>query len=712
MNLIFNDTRKSVFGHMPKQYFPWSDENIRNAVEAYAHCSIPQVYLELGRACSLKCAYCDSPDRSQSRDALTNEEIESLLDRMQKMGLQFVFICGYGEPLEDPRFMPLLRSAVGRNLCVSFFSNLQPAYRDYALCEELAALRPNILVKYDSTDTAIFDGLLGVPGSAKNIEETIQRLRKLGFIKSQNECTNLGLSIVPTSRNIDNIVDVVSFALNIGAYPCIGEMEVKGRGENNRKKLEVPTERLRRLKKDIHEKFAINYNRPLCQGVFCGLHVKENGDSVIDGNTGFSCGWFLPMTNQKLVGNVRNSDIREIWHTVVKHRLEHMEETVTTLKALPAIVGLGGGGIPSQWADIYQESTLQLARNLPSPFRMNKLRELVSRIYGIGRCIQFSQCPEGYLNDVFIVQTRRNRYILKKHVVRNTEAKLRAVISLLGYLKSRNFPCDYLIPTKSNDYFIEFRGGIYSLHNFIDGSNYSSTKELNSEQIIVATKVLAEYHRVVWEFKPEGENLEPSDLPLMFTCDASWFRLYIENHCHVFANKEQYHLTLANIEKLEKNLAHKGILPLPHVPIHGDFGAHNMMFRGNRFAGVFDWDLLQYAPRMVDVCGSLARNSVREKDGSFNFGNFKRFISTYQIEARKLRIPLSSLEIHMLPEIIRISLLLHGVNASLLLSGIPLRPIESQEQRQEVIRHRIDDTLDLMYNFDKCDWGSLFSELS
>jgi len=353
---------ESMTGGRLRQYFPWCETSTQNAIDAYVRGHIPHVYIELGKTCSLRCLYCDSPERREAPDALASEEIERALDELQELGLQFVFICGYGEPTSDPRFMPLLRSVRRRGLHVSFFSNLLPASANRAMLAELVDLKPNVLVKCDTTDTGVSDKLLGVKGATREILASLRFLCDNGFLELRGGYTNLGLSIVPTTYNIEQILDTVDFAVSIGAYPAIGELELKGRAGECGQALAVGSQRLLQLKDQIRARFGVLYERPLCQGIFCGLHVTETGDCVVDANSGLSCCWFLPNAEPTVLGNLRRDNVRGIWRSVIAQRHRQLDATVSQLEAIPAIIGLGGGGIPRQWAGTYRDATDRLVR--------------------------------------------------------------------------------------------------------------------------------------------------------------------------------------------------------------------------------------------------------------------------------------------------------------------------------------------------------------
>lgn len=343
------------------QYFPWSDVQVKRLIKSYSDGCIPQMYLELGNKCSLNCVYCDSPNRGVEQSLLTITEIERLLDDLQKSGLCFVFICGYGEPASDIRFLHILRILSKRKLHISIFTNLQPLLHNRDMLMELIEIKPNILIKYDTNDSVVFDKILGVRGIAENIYETLEIMLNYGFVRQQDGCTNLGLSIVPTLYNVSHITEVFDYAIKIGAYPCIGELEIKGNAIKNRNDLLVPLECLNKLKDDIYRRFGIVYERPLCGGIFCGMHISSNGDCIIDYNTGLSCGWFYSKADCRSIGSIKVDNITELWKRVLNLRLQKLTHTVDELTRIPATLGLGGGSIPAKWVDDYKNSTLRLS---------------------------------------------------------------------------------------------------------------------------------------------------------------------------------------------------------------------------------------------------------------------------------------------------------------------------------------------------------------
>ena len=303
----------------------------------------------------------------------------------------------------------------------------------------------------------------------------------------------------------------------------------------------------------------------------------------------------------------------------------------------------------------------------------------------------------GILNRVYILCTTQGKYVLKDHLYRNTTSKLQPLKSLLNHLKSRDFSCDYIIPTKDRKFCFEFQSSVYTLHRYIDGTNYANLSQLNMMQLTNAMKFLVEYHRVVGGFSVEGVGIKPSILPVVFTDDVQWTRDYISDHQSVFQREGDYQFVMSQIDELEEYVTGNCYQDLPRLLIHGDYRFCNLVFRNNQVNGLFDWDLLQYAPRVfevVDACSNFAaENSIGEAD-------FNHLFLTYQREACKNKIALSAQEIAAIPAMLKMKALQTGVNFAILLRELPLKPNETYDQRIKRSYCCLNDALEILRNID------------
>jgi aminoglycoside phosphotransferase (APT) family kinase protein len=309
------------------------------------------------------------------------------------------------------------------------------------------------------------------------------------------------------------------------------------------------------------------------------------------------------------------------------------------------------------------------------------------------------------------LNTTTGKYVLKRYLYHNRVQKLQLILTLLSYLKSQNFPVNYTISTKNNKLFCELEGGLYTLHRFIDGTTYKKTSQLNREQFVDAIKTLVRYHTVVWNLNLEGETIESSVLPVVYTENTQWLRSYINKHRDIFTSSIDYQFIMRQIDKMEFFLSENSYNSLPRIIIHGDYRAANLVFKDNQVVGVLDWDLVQYAPRLVDVCGKLAENSIKNIKMNSKLDEFIDFLLIYQSFAYKNGVELSTNEITTIPEIFRATLFQMGINLALFLKDKQSRTVEKYELGEDIEQKRFNKALRLLHILDNSNWHFLYEKI-
>ena len=333
---------------------------------------------------------------------------------------------------------------------------------------------------------------------------------------------------------------------------------------------------------------------------------------------------------------------------------------------------------------------------------VQQLITTVSETYDIGECKCCEPLTGGLLNHVYLVTTSQSKYVLKEHRYYNSKDKIKFLKSLLDHLKLHEISCDYIIPTRKREIFFEFKDSKYIIHRFIPGTNYTDLSQLNAQQLTNTITFLAEYHSVVWGLRLEGESIQPCDLPVVFTDDIQWIRRYISDHQTIFEHEEDFKFVIAQTDKLDAYVKSNHYQDLPRLPVHGDYRFCNLVFTDNEVTGLFDWDLLQHAPRVfeaVDACGNFAlnlRDSIGDAAGADRFTDFRRLFRTYQRAASVRNIDLSEQEIEAVPEMFRLKSLQTGINFSILLRQLPLRAGETDDERINRSRQCLNDALDTL----------------
>lgn len=318
-------------------YFPWCEEERKEMGEDYKKGLLPFLDIELTAKCSLgTCIYCDSPINQKYKE-LNKEEFFILANDALKKGLKWIYFCGLGEPTDCEYFDEVLDFCIKNKIKLSFFCNGQRLTNE--LIDKLNIANASMLLKFDSMDENIFDQLLGRKGAASKIYEVVSYMKKIGFPKvrkiGNQTVTNLAFSIVPTSKNYDEILKIVKYAVSNGIFPSIGELEYAHKGKTQYEVLHVNRDKLQKLKKEISKIIGENYQRPVCPAALYSLHVNVNGNCVVDSETGISCPWFkLGDPHYSSIGEVRKDSIDKLMGDMNSYRIERMD-SIRKMKTHP-----------------------------------------------------------------------------------------------------------------------------------------------------------------------------------------------------------------------------------------------------------------------------------------------------------------------------------------------------------------------------------------
>jgi len=347
------------------QYLPWSKETLRECLEVEKTGQIPVLDLELTAKCSAaSCIYCDSMPEVCANPAIKELPIEPTfvaLEQACERGLKWIYTCGLGEPLEDRRFSAILDFIKEKDIKMSMFTNGQ-FINTLEVAKRLKASNIQIIIKVDTFDADKFDVILGgVVGRANKIYQAIDFLLDAGYADVVQEgYTDLAFSIVPTTLTSDTIPEVVEYCLKNNIFPSVGELEQAGNVITSSlfDSLGLSEDRLKQVKKNT-ELAEMNYMRPICPAILTGLHIDNQGNCIVDEITGLNCKWFLlsdPKT--KIIGNVTERSIVELYNMVKKYRVDRWEqnrETIDEYEKINYVFG-GCGGNPSEIIRLYKET--------------------------------------------------------------------------------------------------------------------------------------------------------------------------------------------------------------------------------------------------------------------------------------------------------------------------------------------------------------------
>jgi glycosyltransferase involved in cell wall biosynthesis/Ser/Thr protein kinase RdoA (MazF antagonist) len=223
-----------------------------------------------------------------------------------------------------------------------------------------------------------------------------------------------------------------------------------------------------------------------------------------------------------------------------------------------------------------------------------------------------------------VVPTNKGKKVLRRYRSGWPLTSVAYEHSILQRLAETGFPATRLVQTASEQTWVTMPDGNYALFDFVDGANvtgrYLSARRARRLRI-TSGQILARMHRELADFLPQGSHhlgFESYSGPRRR--DMAWYEQTI-------GRLQQYSLALKvqrdvddarwladygdelleRIADLRRSL--DGI-DLPRLIIHGDFGLHNMLFRGERSATLLDFDLARLEWRLSEIVTIISRRSI------------------------------------------------------------------------------------------------------
>jgi len=341
-------------------YLPWSQTVWNDVIQSFRSGQLPILDIEMGAICKHRirnhgCIYCDSQTGKPQPGELTFDQTKEVIVEAVDVGLKWIYCCGLGEPTDDKKFNKMVEFCAPKGIYTSIFTNAidyDNAYLQYLYDNNVC-----IIVKCDSFKVGTFGKLLGT-SNLKDVDAiyaSINNALRVGFANHTN--TRIGLSIVPTKVNKNDILDVVKYCNDNNIFPVIGELEYVGRGKELFDSLALSQLELQEIKNGINEILGCEYVSPVCPASIAGIHITNVGDCIVHEKTGLSCPWFdLKEPRIEFVGNVKSTSISDLWQLVQKYRSDRMVTTKEWLRTEPnnyVFGGCGGNDLVLKYSELY-----------------------------------------------------------------------------------------------------------------------------------------------------------------------------------------------------------------------------------------------------------------------------------------------------------------------------------------------------------------------
>lgn len=274
--------------------------------------------IEFSLRCNYRCPYCYVPRNPDVSRELTRPEIKDVICQADALGARKIIILG-GEPSIYPHLLEMIDFIRSRGLAVEMFSNGSGI--DAAVALALAERAVRVVLKMNSFEEAVQDRLTGVPGSYRQIKDTLGHLRRAGY---PSEDHFLAVSTVICRDNQHEILDMWRWLRDREIVPYF-EIITPQANAADHPELHVPPDALEALFKAVaridRERYGLLWEpQPPLVGNKCLRHR-------------FSClvtarGDVLPCVGVTIpVGNVRETPLADILagSEVIRNLKRHRE---------------------------------------------------------------------------------------------------------------------------------------------------------------------------------------------------------------------------------------------------------------------------------------------------------------------------------------------------------------------------------------------------
>ena len=323
---------------MMYEYAPWAKDTLHRILAISSNC-LPILDIQFGGACNQNCIYCDTP-KYDHPCLLDLNSIERIINTGT---IQWIYACGLGEPTAKGNveaFKQILAMCKRMSVKVSVFSNI--VNLDDELLDYITNGTLHVLFKLDSFKPEVMQFLYGADHS-QTILKNYQRLKEV--VRTNNGTTNLGASIVPTSKNYEEIYEIIDWCMENHVYPLLGQLENAGKCAHIFKELELKEDKLLTLRHYIETKYGVHYAIPVCPATISGVHITNTNRVIVDERTGLSCGWFwLDEPRMISIGNITDMTLEEVTAKIIAYRKSKFANVIEIAKSLAPNPFGGCGG--------------------------------------------------------------------------------------------------------------------------------------------------------------------------------------------------------------------------------------------------------------------------------------------------------------------------------------------------------------------------------
>ena len=339
-------TRNTIFpkdsiANIDNEEYKIKFTELKNKESKENHFSFADIaYIEITRACNLKCKHCLNNSGAKMPNQLTKSELLTLISKLAESGIQEIRFTG-GEPLVHPDIYKFIERATSLGLYTSIGTNGTLITKKVAKELKKAGLNKAI-VSIDGTEET-HDSIRGTG----NYRKTIDGIKNL-----KNNEIEVRVNAVVMKHNLENIIYLAKEMHNNKTSLFIRRFIESGRGTLLRDHT---------LNKKEYDYLRASLSNELENGKYINGHYLRNDEGIEhriklpftfvkgckagqralvimpDGDIHL-CG-FLAAQGFKSVGNVRNvEDWKQYWDKIhEKDELENLKENLDNYNKIPNI---------------------------------------------------------------------------------------------------------------------------------------------------------------------------------------------------------------------------------------------------------------------------------------------------------------------------------------------------------------------------------------
>jgi Ser/Thr protein kinase RdoA (MazF antagonist) len=244
------------------------------------------------------------------------------------------------------------------------------------------------------------------------------------------------------------------------------------------------------------------------------------------------------------------------------------------------------------------------------------LPEAVLMQYDLGRLHAVESKTGGWIDESFVVTGESGRYFFKRRSPNCTPDMIGCDHALVQFLVGHAFPTPAVVPTRSGNTWVEWKGRTYEAYTYVEGNSFTLGDCL---QMASLGRAVTRYHRLVAQYQPPRLKLPPwRDTSVAGFLDLSRYvapRLETLLAHGWIGEQEEGFVCEVTRQLTGRAEAVRGKTNLVSLTVHGALEPGNVLFdqEGEVVAWV-DWaDSAQFV-RVYDVAHALLKFAGRRPD--------------------------------------------------------------------------------------------------